>query len=450
MVLRLLNNKIFDDVKFFIRKFDSLLYSFINELVEPVYSSKIPTAAVAFSRKDTSVCVKFMFNENFWKSLNYNEKNFVFTHELLHVIFRHGLRGQQYFNTLPKEKRNFKLLNICQDICINQIIIEQYMSDIPHIAIPIINDLCFIKTVFEPKHHHLIEHDQSFIYYYEKYVELYGIKKIPDNVRLLDVHSLGDDSDMGEEPLTDEELEELEDLLDELEESMSEKGIDIDELEDLMKGKGFSDAIDFSAEDKVEIVKRGKTLDDLFNIVIKKAFAKKYDIARKSNWFGFDRRTSGALARMSPDLNLPVIAERKKEIPKRHKVLIYLDMSGSCKSYSEKFMTLVANLPEEKYESDIRVFADRICKVEVINANGVKNFKYGRAGFGTNIAQVIKDAKNVFEKEKFDAVFVLTDGFYSEIKYDKTHDYSNWYFFLTPSSKENIPKQASAFKIGKI
>jgi hypothetical protein len=70
----LLGNPIFNDVQFFIRKFDSILFTFLNELVEPVFSLKIKTAAVAFSRKDAAVCVQFLFNKEFWDGLNYNEK----------------------------------------------------------------------------------------------------------------------------------------------------------------------------------------------------------------------------------------------------------------------------------------------------------------------------------------------------------------------------------------
>jgi len=452
MKANLLNNSIFNDVKFFVRKFDSLLYTFLNELVEPMFSKKIPTAAVAFSRKDAAVCIQFLFNKEFWDSLNYNEKNFVFTHEVSHVIFRHGIRGQQYLNSLPKKKRNFKLLNICQDICINHIIVDQYMKDVPFSAMPLLKGLCFVETVFEKEHHHLIKKGESFQYYYEKYIELYGLDKMPENVRLLDIHGIGEDGvSIDEAELTDEELEDLEELFEEIEKSMEESNSSMDKLEEELAGKSFSiNGEYFSENKKAKEIQRGKSLDDLFKVVIKKAFAIKYDITKKSNWFGFNRRTSGALARISPDLTLPVTAEKRKEIPKRHKVLVYLDVSGSCKSYSERFMTLVASLPEEKYETDINVFADRVTQVSVSKTQAKKVFNYSHAGFGTNINNVIMHARKKMDKNKFDAVFVLTDGHYSDINYDKTHDYSNWYFFMTPSHRLNVPNKASVFKISRL
>jgi predicted metal-dependent peptidase len=452
MKANLLNNSIFNDVQFFVRKFDSILYTFLNELVEPVFSKKIPTAAVAFSRKDAAVCIQFLFNKEFWESLNYNEKNFVFTHEVSHVIFRHGIRGQQYLNSLSKEQRNFELLNICQDICINHIIVDQYMKDIPFSAMPLLKGLCFVETVFEKEHHHLIKKGESFQYYYERYIELYGLDKMPKNVRLLDVHGVGEDGvPIDEAELTDEELEELEEIFEEIEKSIAESNSTIDELEQELAGKSFSINDEyFSDKKKTKEIEKGKSLDELFKVVIKKAFAIKYDITKKSNWFGFNRRTSGALAKISPDLTLPVTAEKRKEIPKRHKVLVYLDVSGSCKSYSEKFMMLVAALPEDKYEAHINVFADRVSEVKVSKTKEKKVFNYSYAGAGTNINSVIMHARKKMENNHFDAVFVLTDGHYSDINSNTINDYSNWYFFMTPSHKRNVPNKASVFKISRL
>jgi len=449
----LLGNPIFNDVQFFIRKFDSILFTFLNELVEPVFSLKIKTAAVAFSRKDAAVCVQFLFNKEFWDGLNYNEKNFVFIHEVQHVIFRHGIRGQRFLEKLPKEKQSFKLLNICQDICINQIAVDQYMKDIPRSSMPILKNLCFIETVFKSEHQHLIKKGETFEYYYEKFIELYGINEIPKDAKLLDTHGYsenGEDNE-NEDLLTEEELEELESLFEEMEGALSSENFDIDELEEEMKSNNFIINDDFhSCEKKEQEIKKGKNLDDIFKIVIKKAFAMRYDINRKSNWFGFNRRTSSALAKISPDLNIPVNADKRKEIPKKHKVLVYLDVSGSCKAFSERFMTLVGELPEEKYETHINIFADRVCSVNVGSNKGKKTFQYSNAGFGTNINKVIYDAKIKMEKVKYDAIFILTDGQYTDIKKDITHDYGNWYFFMTPLHKKNSPEKSTIFKIDKL
>lgn len=195
-------------------------------------------------------------------------------------------------------------------------------------------------------------------------------------------------------------------------------------------------------------VKKGKSLDELFRIAIRTAFSQKRSTHAHYNWHGFCRRTSMALSQMSPDLMLPVRKTRQRDVPEKHRVCVYLDLSGSCSSYSKRFMTLAGNLPEDKYEVQLSVFADRVASV-TFDSRGKAS--YPAVGYGTNIHQVIGDFKKRTDRgERYDAVFVLTDGYYSNIKSNSEHDYSRWHFFMTPSFDHNIPKKAGMFKISKL
>lgn len=454
-------NPILREVKLFVLKFDSILYTFLNEMVEPVFSDKVPTAAVAFSRKDTSVCIHFIFNETFWNSLNYNEKIFVFFHEVLHVLFLHGLNGNNFLESLPEKMRSSELLNIAQDICINHIIVDQYLKDIPLVALPITQKLCFINTVFKPQHQSKIKPRQSFEYYYSEYIKLYGLKE-PEDLELCDVHNFADDSqdssqgDSLPQFINPEDLtpEELQDLTDAIEDQLDELNSSIEELLEKVAAPSQSFALNPSmpvGQAQQKDVQRAKSLDELFSICIKKAFSNRIDVSRKTNWFGFNRRTSLPLQSICPDLNLPAPFEKRNNTPKRHRICVYLDMSGSCASYSTRFMELTANLPEDKYECKLFVFADRTTPVTVSMVNNKKHFAYNNPGNGTSIQSVISThSKLVNDKEHFDAVFVLTDGYYSNIRDNTLLNYKEWHFFMTPYFEPNIPAGSKFYKIGKL
>ena len=178
---------IIDEIKPYLKQFNSIMFTWFHDMISPQFSNSINTACVGFEKDNTS-CIKFYFNENFWNSLNYNEKCFLFTHEVLHVLFNHGYEGEKFINSLPEEMRSYELLNCTQDVVINEIIINQYIT-IPLKSMPYISKGYFINSLFNEKDLHLIKHNQSFEYYYYKYYELYGLSKPNENYQLLFDHS---------------------------------------------------------------------------------------------------------------------------------------------------------------------------------------------------------------------------------------------------------------------
>jgi predicted metal-dependent peptidase len=100
----------------------NLFHTFIRDCVDPIFSDDIKTAAVYFEPEGR--CYKFAINKNFWDELNLFTKKFVLFHEILHIFLKHGNRGSNYLEEINED--NFKLLNIAQDICINEILFKEF------------------------------------------------------------------------------------------------------------------------------------------------------------------------------------------------------------------------------------------------------------------------------------------------------------------------------------
>src|SRR5690606_20374213 len=119
---------------------------------------------------------------------------------------------------------------------------------------------------------------------------------------------------------------------------------------------------------------------------------------------------------------------------------VYLDTSGSCISYVKKLMELVANLPEKKYSVEAYTFSD---SVEPVDLNRPRYYSGG-----TNIDAVYTHATSRIREERFDAVFVLTDGGFScsHGRYSQL-DYHDWYWFLVRGCRSALPNDGCIFDV---
>lgn len=422
-------NIILDEIGSFLRKTNSVFFTFAQDMMVPEFSDTIPTACVMFTPDDGEKCIRFLVNQDFWNKLNYNEKIFIFIHETLHVLFSHGKRGNDFLKTLPKKSQSHKLLNICMDICINEIIMDQYLSDIPLETMPEIQNGCFIHTVFEDNIAS-IDKGKSFEYYYQKFLDLYGQDAVDELNLLTDVHTFMD--------YDAETLEKIEQLM---EDAFFGNG-DSDELKEdkIINTSGGYSIGSFSDNNKTvsqDIEKQPDSLEKHLKLMISSSFEKNRPKV-KNQWYGVNRRTHKVLN--NTGMFLPV----KKEINKgrKYKILVYSDISGSCKSVSKRFLSLVAGLDKNKYDTDLYVFADSVkeCK---INDNKVS---MPFAGWGTQISAVLYHYR--YQKStNYDAVLVLTDGWYSNLTHINDDEYKNWHFFIIQNGIENKPIKSKSYKI---
>lgn len=422
---------ILKDISGFLRNTNSIFFTFAQDMMVPEFSDTIKTAAVMFSpTEDGKHCIKFLINKKFWNDLNYNEKIFIFIHETLHVLFSHGYRGNQFRKSIDKDLFSPELLNISMDICINEIIKEQYLPDIPIEAMPNIKEGCFIHTVFKDNVDE-IEKGKTFQYYYNKFIEIYGKEAVEQMNLMMDSHIFLD--------ADDKILEEIEEIIKDVIYSNGEE----EQLEDLdndtIKPKSYTINESFNSEGyRSEVVeKQPDSLEEHLNLIVASSFEKERP-KEKRLWYGVNRRLHSEV--MDKSLNLPV----KKIINKqrKHKILVYSDVSGSCAIVSKRFLSLVNDLSDKKYEKDLYVFADKVAKCEIINGT----VKMGRAGYGTNIRSVLNNYEHI-KDNNYDAVLVLTDGIYEHITDLTDKKYSNWHFFIVDDGLENHPKHSKCYKI---
>jgi predicted metal-dependent peptidase len=86
------------------------------ELGKPVFTNVIDIAAVSFDEQGDVLL--FSFNPDFWDKLSVYERQFIISHECLHVILNHGLR---VFNAKNKD-----FANIAADIVVNHMLVNKF------------------------------------------------------------------------------------------------------------------------------------------------------------------------------------------------------------------------------------------------------------------------------------------------------------------------------------
>jgi len=424
-------NQIIKDILPFLNRMDGVYFELVSKMVEPVFDDNIDTACVDFSAQDLDKNVGFRINKKFWKSLNYNEKCFVFIHEVFHVLFSHGKRGNDFLKTLPEKDMNFDNLNIAEDICINEILLKYFFNELPVSAMPKIKDtVCTIESVFGDLP---IEKEKSFDHYYNKIMENSIVAESFDK-QIMPSSGEGDEEDSGS--LLEDALEEMDELIREI---TGEK--DEENFRDGPSGNGYSlDKPTSRNKEKTKSEKTEKNIQEYIKLYTASS-EKKHPPKRKTNWYGTNRRT--AFAYSQSDLIMPIYKEKKQE--SKHNIVCYCDFSGSCDRVSRKFVNIIEKLDQEKYDITIHLFAGFVSKGFKPQEN--YEYTYDSIGCGTNINSVLWYHEDNYGDE-IDGVFVLTDGEYNNIRFHEEEKYSKWHFFMIGSrEKDNVPKFAKVNKI---
>lgn len=149
----------------------SIFYKFW-EVGAPYFTYMVSTAAIGFDNKTGNFC-SFVFNPMFWKWLgeNVDDENytrlFIISHEMLHLILRHGLRA--------KDCDQKRLANVCLDIVINHLLINRF--GFQREKVKGADSLCWIDTTFTDNPDYKgpeVEENKHFAYYYllaKKYLQ---------------------------------------------------------------------------------------------------------------------------------------------------------------------------------------------------------------------------------------------------------------------------------------
>lgn len=372
----------------------------------PILTDRIKTACIAFNR--AGEYVEFCFNPEFWNSIDHYTRLFVISHECLHVILNHGLR--------TTNNKDMDRINATLDVVVNHLLIRCFGFDREKINGHA--DLCWIDTVYPEEYKYVIPDNEAYEFYYR----LLPLTPVL-HVRILDDHSmLGGD--------WEKVIGKLNDNLSE-EEKRAIRGI----IEKHYQGEGKKGEVDTGKWTFLhnEPITRQRKWEN----VIKEWSLKflKDDIQHEEQWARIARR----LQLLPEEILLPSEMEVDWLEKDRMPVFLFLDTSGSCRSYKERFWKAGASLPPERF--DVRMF----CFDDVVMETTLESRKI-REGGGTSFNIIENHIQHAVKTEGIEypeAVFIITDGHGDHVQPLKPQ---NWYWFLTNGGSQGyVPQKSKTF-----
>lgn len=389
-------------------EFHEIFYKFFT-IGRPTFTDKIPTAAVAFHKKNGKF-FQFLFNPGFWDSLDNYERCFVIAHECLHVILNHGLRGKD------GDKRRTA---IAIDLIVNYIL----TNNLGLKPTPKLLEGCFFETIFkDPK---IVPKNKSFEFYYNYLAE--HPENIQDNVCVKD-----------------------HDYLMEIDyQTLMEHIFDNQNLSDAQK-KELKDKIDAqlrqagteSLDNIMEIYKTAKkrlnfAWERMVGTFVKSQLSKYMKEVNAANWVKEDRRT----ALLPSDVMLPLYANEKPEF--KYDMWFFTDCSGSCTHLVDQFTQVARSIPEKLFNVKYHIFDTQVKEWDI-------NKTYAEAGGGTCFQCISTYIDNKVKKEgsKYPKiVFVITDGAGTPVQpaYPR-----NWNWILSADYRDCIPKDSKVIMMDEL
>jgi hypothetical protein len=401
---------------------------------EGVDNESLPTACVRFDQDGHGVLIRV--NNRFWASLSSNEKAFVLAHEFSHAYLAHGKRFKQY--------RDKKTVNWAGDIVINHMLVDGFGFDREDLEFRNLDQkqedgtvkrgvdrLCWVDTMFPNEN--LPTHKSTEFYY----GALQG-KKPKDEEQIV---LIGGHGAMGDHNDDDEEIDgnAAQKFIEELTGRMSQQEVqDFDKvLNELLPDEvGKAIAAGAMAGATRKIIQLGK-------VVKKKTWERcisdilgRFKGSEQKREFDQWARRHRRFTTLDRSLMLPTKHSVDIKIRDRVDVWAFMDTSGSCARYAERFFKAIMTIPEERFH--VRGFCFDTSVYEV-------DFKKGELkGFGGTRFDVIEnEIQKIMQKEKVpypQVVFVTTDGAGNHV----SPEYSDrWHWFMTESYTQRlIPKDS--------
>lgn len=391
------------------------------ELGKPVFTDAIDTAAVSFDEQGEVLL--FSFNPTFWDKLTIYERQFIISHECLHVILNHGLR---VFHAINKD-----YANIAADIVVNHMLINKFGFVRQDISMA--DSLCWVDTVF--KNRTDVFTDRTFEYYYNLLIE--GNQDVKTS--FIDEHGgdypsifnpdVSNKSKSGK-GVNKEQVSTPKEYIEKLSEELDDQTKS--SINGMLAGTG---AGSMSLTISTEYVKKKKK----WETVIKK-WSKKYDktnLEDVEQWARINRR----FVMMPNDIILPTEMEMEKEEEGKTDVWFFQDTSGSCYHYATRFFKAAKTLDPKRF--NVRLFCFDTQVYETSLETG-KLYGFGGTSFyiiENHIQKLIKEEKIKYPK----AVFLITDGWGTPVKPEQP---DKWYWFITnPGATYYVPKESNLYKL---
>lgn len=421
----------------------SMFYK-VWEMGKPMFSKSIPTACVSFDPQGSFIL--FLFNPEFWDSLDDYNKLFVIAHESLHILFNHGYRFRD-----SKDKR---LSNLAMDVVVNHTLTRQFGFEKERVKDW--ETLCWVSTLFKGmKFKGLPIKDSETVEFYLNLLRKKQSNSPPkggsggegqstqsqsgqsdsqqgdqgSEPHTLDQHTFRDAQGSGQDP---ESPPDLSKLSEDISKTLSPEEADyiatvFNKHKDpataplTLAGLGHGSSVHITQEISIKAKKKWES-------VVKRWTAKHLIESDKETeqWARKHRRFN----MLSNSLFLPSDIDVDNWNLEKSKLVVYfyLDTSGSCWHLKDRFFSIAASLPKHRF--DVKLFC---FDTEVVPTDLTSRKVHG--GGGTSFMIIEHDIQKEIRKNKLDgkkasypdAVWVLTDGFGDNVKMEKPE---NWFWFI--------------------
>jgi predicted metal-dependent peptidase len=397
-----------------LQPYGNMYYTFLN-MSNIKFTEEIPTLSIS-REAETEEHYLLKINPKFWESSTKIQKLFFISHECLHVMLSHLTRLRE----MAKNKNfNMELMNIAADLCVNEILIRHYKfirSDVD-----IDNTLIWLDKVFPDQE---VPYGMNMEYYYDLLMNKQKNMDNPLSVygKMADDHgswfNLSDDV-IKEiiQQLDKSELEKLKNLLDNYYKNNKSSN----------KSKDSAYAFLIQELENKKVVKNKKWETIIHKWVKSKLMeteSEHYQWAKKNRRF----------VTLGKNFFLPTISDSIKKEKEKITIAFFLDTSGSCHQYAQRFFDASKSVPLDRFDVRFFCFSTYVKEID-LNKNKLP------MGGGTSFSIIEESIHKNFKKYP-DAVFIITDG-YGNCVSPKFP--TRWFWFLTENNKSCFPNTCKSF-----
>lgn len=368
---------------------ESALFKELLAIGDAFFTEDISTACVV--PDEWGELILFCFNPSFFDYNSDYTNKFIIAHEMLHIVLGHGRSGK---NLIDKKKANRMM-----DVSINHMLVDSF--DFDRCLVDNWRDYCWRDTVFKT----FIEPQSSFEGYY----------KVPDELIINGAGNTVDNHDgLGDIFGSDGLMEKISEII-------------TDHINELPTHGDGSE----TRETILSVTQKKKAnFEKLVRKISKSAI--KESPKMQYSWGSLDRRLSNVCC------DLPDYRETEKvKSFDRYRCQVYVDNSGSCFEFCQRFINVISGINEKDFEISVFSFDTKISKVEKVNGEYII-----RGGGGTSFKPIIKK----INEDLPDVVFVLTDGQASMVG-DHPMKKKTFWFLTENGSKKPIEKAGSVYKL---
>lgn len=406
-----------------LQPYGNMYYTFLNmSYIE--FTNSTPTLAVC-SDDDDGNSIVLKINPEFWASIDKLQKLFVISHECMHVMLSHLPR---LFRMRSDPKFVMSLMNIAADLCVNETLVRHYKFIRSEIDL----GWWWLDVAFPDQQ---VPYGMSMEYYYDLLMQQSDESDESDEENSQNSQEGGSgkagqfsDDHSGWVPISDDVIKEIIDNMDK-EELEKFKTVVEETAQGNNGGKLAGTAYQFVIKEleNRKIVKKKKwetVIDRWVKSKMKVTEHEYYQWARKNRRF----------VTLDSNFFLPTIAEMEKKKKEKVSIAFYLDTSGSCYSYAQRFYDAAKSVPLDKF--DVRFF----CFSTYVHEIDLKQSRLPMGG-GTSFRIIEQSVLKEFVKYP-DGVFIITDG-YGDTVVPKIPE--KWFWFLTDNNDSCFPKTCNKF-----